>query len=702
MKYKLILLTLILFATDLSYSTDINYIEKITPKGTYLNLANNLYVSSSNVGIGTSSPGQKLDVSGGNIRTTGQLISTVATGTAPLSVSSTTLVTNLNADLLDGQQGSYYDQRQYTRADNYLGGYYVSGGTEKPNNAIFGAGKLKLAMLSGSNLGFGGTWNDVLWLSSYTGVDVKSSHALVFDKYSNNVYVSDQNFDSASWGTGYKVWHAGSDGSGSGLDADLLDGHDSSYFQTALTNPVTGTGTANYITKWTGSTSVGNSVIYESGGKIGIGTTNPLNIININYDSYSQSYPAWITDGSSKGMFITAGSDNAFFGVKNVGGGVEGNDWNTAIYFGNEVADDLEIHSYNGEVARVTGDGNVGIGTTSPGAKLDVRGGDSFFTQKIVSEAVSPGSLLLVKNYAKTPHPETEVLSDYDGYPTVYKVVSIGGCCEDFSTGQYYSGADTGVWWYMSFLAKWSEPFDWEGHEDINEWILKPTPDNTTYQRYILRSKDTDGVNEELFRLYYNANEGTAYITDLQVWKEDKMGSSVAETFPIQSAFNAKGITIPSGDVGIGTTAPSYKLHVNGNFYADTVNTGLGNYELYAMNQNVRTTDAVTFATVNTGQGANELYAMNQNVRTTDAVTFATIDTGSGAKELGDASITDGDTNSIPTNDQVYDFVASYVGSGGTGDVYVNEAGDTMTGNLDMNGNKIINVNKLHATSMGI
>lgn len=46
--------------------------------------------------------------SSGNISTVGQFISTVATGTSPLSVSSTTAVTNLNADLLDGQHGSYY------------------------------------------------------------------------------------------------------------------------------------------------------------------------------------------------------------------------------------------------------------------------------------------------------------------------------------------------------------------------------------------------------------------------------------------------------------------------------------------------------------------------------------------------------------------------------------------------------------------
>lgn len=53
------------------------------------------------VGIGTNSPGQPLEVNG-NIKTTSQFISTVATGTAPLQVSSTTVVSNLNADMTDG------------------------------------------------------------------------------------------------------------------------------------------------------------------------------------------------------------------------------------------------------------------------------------------------------------------------------------------------------------------------------------------------------------------------------------------------------------------------------------------------------------------------------------------------------------------------------------------------------------------------
>lgn len=70
-------------------------------------------------GIGTNSPGEKLHVAG-NTRTDGYFKSTVGTGTAPYQCSSTTLNTNLNADLLDGNHGAYYQNRMY---DSFVSQY---------------------------------------------------------------------------------------------------------------------------------------------------------------------------------------------------------------------------------------------------------------------------------------------------------------------------------------------------------------------------------------------------------------------------------------------------------------------------------------------------------------------------------------------------------------------------------------------------
>jgi len=79
-----------------------------------------------------------------------------------------------------------------------------------------------------------------------------------------------------------------------------------------------------------------------------------------------------------------------------------------------------------------------------------------------------------------------------------------------------------------------------------------------------------------------------------------------------------------SGDIAMGGSSITGALDINatgrGNFV--TINTGQGDYELYAMNQDVESTDAVTFGTVDTGQGANELYDMDQNVLQASDVTF--------------------------------------------------------------------------------
>jgi len=76
--------------------------------GSYTQDNANLFWDATNarLGVGTITPGYSFDTTGSIRGST--LISTVATGTAPLTVASTTKVVNLNADQLDGNDSTYF------------------------------------------------------------------------------------------------------------------------------------------------------------------------------------------------------------------------------------------------------------------------------------------------------------------------------------------------------------------------------------------------------------------------------------------------------------------------------------------------------------------------------------------------------------------------------------------------------------------
>ena len=111
----------------------------------------------------------------------------------------------LDADLLDGQDGSYY-----SNIPARLG--YT------PVNK---AGDTMTGELTFSDDGEGITF--------YGGARIykKAGGGLVLRRHSANIDpVVESNDGSTSW----KIWHAGNDGAGSGLDADLLDGLNSTQF----------------------------------------------------------------------------------------------------------------------------------------------------------------------------------------------------------------------------------------------------------------------------------------------------------------------------------------------------------------------------------------------------------------------------------------------------------------------------------------
>ena len=61
-------------------------------------------------------------------------------------------------------------------------------------------------------------------------------------------------------------------------------------YQAALTNPVTGTGTSNYLPKFTGSTTIGNTQIFDNATSVGIGGNTPNASAKLDVSSTTQGF----------------------------------------------------------------------------------------------------------------------------------------------------------------------------------------------------------------------------------------------------------------------------------------------------------------------------------------------------------------------------------------------------------------------------
>jgi len=128
-------------------------------------------------------------------------------------------------------------------------------------------------------------------------------------------------------------------------------------FPSATGTITLGTGTTNYVSKWTGTNTIGNSLIFDNGTNVGIGNTNTsytLDVSGTGRFTGALTYPKFIMSGGSDQSELTNAVNNDFK-LTNSGNFRIINNSNTAA------------------LMTVTNAGNVGINCT-PNAQFEVLG----------------------------------------------------------------------------------------------------------------------------------------------------------------------------------------------------------------------------------------------------------------------------------------------------------------------------------------
>jgi len=158
--------------------------------------------------------------------------------------------------------------------------------------------------------------------------------------------------------------------------------------QAVLTNPITGTGTTNYVSKFTGTSALGNSIMFDTGTAIGIGTTTPTSRVSIVGTTTGQVLDLKSTKPGPGGYILTcADSDDSdlfsvFGNIVSANYSINMGDWQENMgypYFQLNTSSSFFQNT------------NLGIGTNAPSQKLHVFG-NARVTGAYYDSTNSPGT----------------------------------------------------------------------------------------------------------------------------------------------------------------------------------------------------------------------------------------------------------------------------------------------------------------------
>lgn len=315
-----------------------------------------------------------------------------------LSIGSTILATNLNADLLDGLHAASFLQTGYTGFSNYQN-WIANVGTS--NNTInsgttlsFAAGTGMSISMIGNTISFANTSIGTTYgatnglnlasgnfglggpLTQNTRLNIGNTEVMYFQQSSGNVGIGTTSplakLDITNTGNGTELLRLSSErawtflqsGTGASTALQLKDLTGGKAFQIV--------GSDNNITaSFFNNASVPTSsriYLLPNGGNVGIGTTNPTAKLQISGGSL-------LIDNSQQILFRN-GTDTAniqaisLTSANNLQIGQDTTINSVQIQSGSAI----QFRNNSAETMRILSSGNVGIGTTNPSQKLEVNG----------------------------------------------------------------------------------------------------------------------------------------------------------------------------------------------------------------------------------------------------------------------------------------------------------------------------------------
>jgi hypothetical protein len=342
-------------------------------------------------------------------------------------------------------------------------------------------------------------------------------------------------------------------------------------------------GTINYLPKYTGTTNLGNSIIYDDGTNVGIGTTSPTFKLDINASTTA------LNVGNSRnsvlalatlGKTVTSGygtvdnylqigaGENAIGSTRLIGFGYSvtalanqpayigyietANASNTkgALIFGTR---DVETDTAPTERMRITSGGNVGIGETNPGARLYVKG----------SGVTSGTSALKVDNLSGT-----NLLNILDNGVATFRNISNSGAPSTSGTTVNATLSIDNAFSVMTNIGNLSvSPY--------SVWLQVQDKGNlaVTYPLSLQPNGGNVGIGttSPTFPLTVETSKAGDWVSKIHNTDVTGLGllvrTSAVNTNAAFGVYNGTSYVMyvrNDGNVGIGTTAPGQTLEVKG------------------------------------------------------------------------------------------------------------------------------------------